>query len=95
MTASEKSTGDFIGKFCYKWHSFDFSSKQSFEEEWMSLVVMMKLCGSLLFKNIPLACMTLLDKFKDHINQSLDLMTKNDLYPPKDQTLTVMDFFTI
>jgi len=39
--------------------------------------------------------MALLDIFKDQIDQSLDLMTKNDLCLLKDQTLTVMDFLII
>ena len=74
---------------------FDFSSKQSFEEQSKFINMMMKLYGSLICKSITLACMALLDIFKDQIDQSLDLMTKNDFCLLKDQTVTVMDFLII
>jgi len=47
---------------------FDFSSKQSFEEQSKFINMTMKICGSLLCKGITLACMALLDIFKDQID---------------------------
>jgi len=73
----------------------DFSSKQSFEEPLIFVNKMMESCGSLLCKSITLACMALLGIFQDQTDQFLDLVTKNDLCPLKDQTLTVMDFLII
>ena len=47
---------------------FDFSSKQSFEEQSKFINMTMKLCESLLCKGITLACMALLDIIKDQID---------------------------
>jgi len=71
---------------------FDFSSKQSFEEQLKFINMTMKLSESLLCKGLTLACMDLLDIFKDQVDKSLDLMIENDLCPLKNQTLIVMDF---
>lgn len=47
---------------------FDFSSKQSFEEQSKFINMTMKLCKSLLCTDITLADMALLDIFKDQID---------------------------
>ena len=90
-----KSTVDPLLKFFSPIALLDFSSKHSFEEPSIFVNNMMESCRSLLCKRITLACMAFLGIFQDQTDQLVDLMTKNDLCPLKDQTLTVMDLLII
>ena len=68
MTASKEINWRPFLKFLSQMTLFDFSSKQSFEEQSKFINMTMKLSESLLCKGLTLDWMDLLDIFKDQID---------------------------
>jgi len=71
---------------------FDFSSKHSFEEESKSIDVTMKLSEPWCVRASFWPAWLYWTCFRDQIDEFLNLMTKDDFYPLKDQTLTIVEF---